>query len=534
MIMGFGIWAVQSSTTTIHAATEQYAKGILQTFVSQDIEHRHVLLKLNSLDTISSFREAYQKEATLTARHISLIWPGHIFGFTTQGKLVFDTADTAPEVMKKRWASELNNIRIHNLKKAEGHIENEMYVAMLFEPWGWIVFVSLDDDEIHMASTRIRNAAIGVALIASLLTLILLHILFKIFIVSPVKLLKEATAAIARQDYTNTMGIDTNDELGELSRDIDRMSQEIASNQLRLLHWTEELEKNVHKRTKELNWKNKELSQEIILREQVEATLRHYSDELQRSNEEIQRFSYIVSHDLRAPLVNLKGFVKELHFSMEDLETATADMKTLLAEDKQKLYYRAMNEDIPEALGFIDTSVTRMDRLINAILNLSRLGRRELKLEWLDMNELVRETFHTLAHDIEQKNIRVTVDDMPEIWGDRLSMEQIFGNIIGNAIKYLDPDRPGNIHVFCDRETRAAVFHIQDNGRGINPNETDMVFEPFRRLGKQDVLGEGMGMAYVKKLIKLLGGRIWLESEPDKGTTVSFRVPDKSDAGEHA
>lgn len=104
-------------------------------------------------------------------------------------------------------------------------------------------------------------------------------------------------------------------------------------------------------------------------------------------------------------------------------------------------------------------------------------------------------------------------------------MEQLFGNLLDNAIKYLDPGRPGAIAVSAERSETKTVFHIRDNGRGMAKEDISKTFELFRRVGTQDVPGEGMGLAYVKTIVRLMGGRIWCESEPGQGTTVSFSLP---------
>jgi signal transduction histidine kinase len=185
----------------------------------------------------------------------------------------------------------------------------------------------------------------------------------------------------------------------------------------------------------------------------------------------------------------------------------------------------ALQEDAPEALGFIDSSVTRMDRFINALLKLSRLGRRELDLEPLDMDALVQATLQTLAHQIEEREVSVTVGSLSEVIADRTSMEQIMGNLLNNAVIYLDPDCPGEIEITAESSPNETTFHVHDNGRGIAEGDMDKVFTPFRRAGRQDVPGEGMGLPYVQALVRRHGGRIWVESEPGKGSTFHFTIP---------
>jgi signal transduction histidine kinase len=185
----------------------------------------------------------------------------------------------------------------------------------------------------------------------------------------------------------------------------------------------------------------------------------------------------------------------------------------------------AIDEDVPEALGFITSSVDRMDHLINALLKLSRLGRREISPEPLDMPALVQTTLQTLAHQIESRQVAVHVAPLPTVMADPTAMEQILGNILNNAVLYLDPVRPGQIEIGGEWGDENTRIYIRDNGRGIASEDMDKVFAPFRRIGKPDVAGEGMGLAYVQALVRRHGGQIWCESAPGVGTTFTIALP---------
>ena len=266
------------------------------------------------------------------------------------------------------------------------------------------------------------------------------------------------------------------------------------------------------------------ISRDITERKRVEEQLERYSAELVQSNEELKRFTYIVSHDLRAPLVNLKGFAGELTLALDIIRPAFEPLLSQINDQQQESVRAALLEDMPEALSFIEASAVRMDHFVNALLNLSRMGRRELDLKQMDMNALVRDTLETLAHQIEQRQVQVTVGPLPAVVADRTAMEQITGNILNNAIIYLDPGRPGKIEITGERNGDETIFRVRDNGRGIASEDMDKVFAPFRRAGKQDVPGEGMGLAYVQTLVRRHGGRIWCESELGVGTTFIFTI----------
>jgi signal transduction histidine kinase len=141
------------------------------------------------------------------------------------------------------------------------------------------------------------------------------------------------------------------------------------------------------------------------------------------------------------------------------------------------------------------------------------------------MNNLVQETLETVAHQIEANQTTVTVGLLPEIVADRTALKQIVGNLLGNALKYFDPDRPGEIEISAERDDDETLFQIRDNGRGIAADDMPKVFAPFRRIGRQDTPGEGMGLPYVQALVRRHGGRIWCESEPGVGTTFAFTIP---------
>jgi signal transduction histidine kinase len=265
---------------------------------------------------------------------------------------------------------------------------------------------------------------------------------------------------------------------------------------------------------KEINQLNEELEQRIIER----------TKELEEANAEIRHFAYIVSHDLRAPLVNLKGFSAELRSALKVLRDGYDEVLPQVDLTRRDLMMRALHEDIPEALRFIESSVDNMDSFTKAILKLSRLGRLQLELVKTDVRLIVEKTLDSLSHQIKQRGIKITIGELPVVTADFVSMEQVFGNILSNAVAYLVPNRPGEIEITAERQTDETIFRIRDNGRGIAKEDMDKVFAPFRRAGKQDVPGEGMGLAYVQTLVRRHGGRIWCESELGVGTTFTFTI----------
>jgi PAS domain S-box-containing protein len=266
------------------------------------------------------------------------------------------------------------------------------------------------------------------------------------------------------------------------------------------------------------------VSRDVTERKKAEEQLKRYAAELERSNEEVKNFAYIVSHDLRVPLVNLKGYTSELRSALGVIGSNFEAALPHLIDEKRTEVAMALHEDVPEALEFITNSVSRMDSFINSILILSRLGRQDLKPEPIDMNALVKTTVETMSHQIQEQGIEVHVGSLPRVVADRTSMEQIMGNILSNAVKYPDSSRPCRIEVAAEANNGETIFTIRDTGRGIAAEDMHKVFAPFRRAGKQDTQGEGMGLAYVQTMVRRHGGRIWCESEPGKGTTFAFTI----------
>lgn len=268
-----------------------------------------------------------------------------------------------------------------------------------------------------------------------------------------------------------------------------------------------------------------ETLQDITDRKLAEEKLQKVASDLKERNEEIKSFAYIVSHDLRAPLVNLKGFSSELSNALRELAPIFASGVASLAEGERQKMEELFLKDVPEALEFIDSSVTRMDRLINAILKLSRLGRQELKPKKVDTTQLINTILKTLRHQLEQRHATVVIGPLPVVIADNTALEQILGNLLDNAVKYLSSGRHGRIEITSEQDAETTTFHIRDNGRGIAATDLEKVFKIFSRAGRQDIPGEGMGLAYVKTLVRRQGGSIWCVSEPGEGATFSFTIP---------
>jgi signal transduction histidine kinase len=270
----------------------------------------------------------------------------------------------------------------------------------------------------------------------------------------------------------------------------------------------------------------------------LESIVAERTSDLREANEEIQRFAYIVSHDLRSPLVNIMGFTSELEELRGDIfkriatlgraASSTPQVPDNATDDAEPVLDgpdRQLSLDFTEALGFIKSSIGKMDRLISAILNLTREGRREFQPVPIDTRELIEGIVSTVAHQASEADAQIRIEPLPAIVSDRLALEQIFSNLIDNALKYLKPGVPGDITVRGRTKLGFAIFEIADNGRGIDPKDHQRIFDLFRRAGTQDRPGQGIGLAHVRALVRRLGGTMSVASELHNGSTFTITLP---------
>lgn len=258
-------------------------------------------------------------------------------------------------------------------------------------------------------------------------------------------------------------------------------------------------------------------------------------EEYKQLHADMEAFTYITSHDMRSPLVNLKGFSHELSMAVEEVrELIEPAQKKLGAETWMRLE-ALLKADIPESLGFIGKAVDRMDTLTTAILDLSRIGKYVYREDRVNSRTIFDKCLGAQGYELTGKGVEVVVGQLPELITDPVALEQIFSNLLDNAVKYLQPGRPGRIEVNCVETSREYVFSIRDNGRGIEADDRQKVFHIFRRARNTgDVRGLGLGMAFVKATLRKLSGAIWFESTLDVGTTFYFSLPKKLPAAANA
>jgi signal transduction histidine kinase len=275
---------------------------------------------------------------------------------------------------------------------------------------------------------------------------------------------------------------------------------------------------------KRLREANQQLLVSSVQQNQLSEKFEQTAKELQFKNEELESIIGIFSHDLRSPLVNIKGFNNFVKQDISNIEKLLAGMK--IPEQIRTQLDFVFQKSIPESTGFIESSAEAMNTLIKSLIDIARLGLAVLKPERLEMNEVVREIVGNLGIKSKQAGAQIHIENLPPCRGDRVQVTGIFSNLIDNAVKYLDPDRAGQIRVSGKIQQNRVVYCVEDNGIGIAPEDQGRVFEIFTRLAqKAHAGGEGMGLTMVKRMVDRNDGQIWVESEKNKGSKFFVSLP---------
>jgi signal transduction histidine kinase len=240
-------------------------------------------------------------------------------------------------------------------------------------------------------------------------------------------------------------------------------------------------------------------------RKQAEEELRKMTDELARSNAELEQFASAVSHDLKEPLLAITISLKLLKKRYKDRLGSEAD--------------KFIGETIDEAM--------QMQTLISDMLSYSRVGTSGKPFVPTDCTAILNRSLANLRLPIEESSAVVTHDPLPEVMANPIQLIQLLQNLISNAIKFRSEEKP-RIYISTERKENEWVFSVSDNGIGMPAEHSERIFEIFHRLhNKKEYPGTGIGLATCKKIVERHGGRIWVESEPGKGSTFYFTIPDK-------
>ncbi|HEX6035062.1 MAG TPA: PAS domain S-box protein, partial [Anaerolineales bacterium] len=251
------------------------------------------------------------------------------------------------------------------------------------------------------------------------------------------------------------------------------------------------------------------IMEEITERKQAEAERERLIAELESKNVELERFTYTVSHDLKAPLITIRGF---LGYIEKDVQAGNMER---LKEDIQR----------------ISAATDKMQRLLNELLELSRIGRLMNSPQNILFGDLIQDILNLMDQRLRERHVKVIIgEDLPVVAGDLQRLSEVIQNLLDNAIKFMGEQSEPVIEIgSCGEEKNMRILYVRDNGMGIAPEHHDRIFGLFNKLDPK-AEGTGVGLAIVKRIIEVHGGKVWVESEPGRGTTFYFTLP-KAEAG---
>lgn len=327
-------------------------------------------------------------------------------------------------------------------------------------------------------------------------------------IADPIRTIAIATDRFRQGDRAVTVPlVQGQDEVAILSKSLTKLFHTLTEQEHDLIALTNSLEQRVQTRTAELTAANTALTQEIAHRLEAEQQLQKLTEALQYSNQELEQFAYVVSHDLQEPL------------------RAVGSYSGLLT----RRYQGQLDEKADKYINYIVDGATRMQQLIADLLSYARVGRQALELKQIDCNDVLSQALKNLQVTIAESQGSVTYDPLPTLVADPSRLTQLLQNLIGNAIKYRG-DEPPNVQIAAQQYQGGWLFSVQDNGIGIDPQYADRIFVIFQRLHtRRSYSGTGIGLSICKKIVELHHGRIWVESQVGVGSTFYFTLPASSE-----
>ncbi len=401
-------------------------------------------------------------------------------GFVTVPRLAGD-ADRAPG----RWKSEASR---RCLERRDGLTIAEDYrgvpvlaVHRWMPAYQMCLIVQLDQVEAYAPIQRfgreLASAGIPALAGAGVLATLLARRVSR-----PVRRMRRAAARIEHGEQGMRLPVTSSDELGQLAESFNRMAAALAERERQLRDYGTELERRVAEKT---------------------AQLAERAAELARSNQELERFAYVASHDLQEPLRMVASYTQLLG----------------------RRYKGRLDADADDFIAFAVDGASRMQDLINDLLTYSRVGTRAKPFEPTDCEAAVDRALANLRAAGEECGAVVTRDPLPAVSADASQLVQLFQNLIGNAFKFRTDAAP-RVHIGARDDAAAWTFSVRDNGIGIDPRYHDQLFAMFKRLHtRKEYPGTGIGLAICKKIVERHGGRIWVESQPGRGSTFCFTLP---------
>lgn len=362
------------------------------------------------------------------------------------------------------------------------------------------ITLSGDKKHVYAEATAIKRTNFAIALLLVVLAS-MVSLMAARWLVGPLNAMRRALDGYARGEDLSGLPLHLDDEIGDFARSFQALNDKRNAAKNKLKHFAAELEES-----------NQLLSSTI--------------GRLNAANSDLRDFTYIVSHDLRAPLINLVGFSGELRRSMENLKGRITGLTSgPIPEELSDL----LDRRIPTALSFIDTAGTKMQSHLDIILGLSRLGWYELKPVPLQLQELFQNVVVVHVGENDRETVQIRLDDAPEVVIDEEALRIIATNLISNALKYRDEARPLSVTVSAEWDNDHVTLCVEDSGRGIREQDREEIFKLFRRVGKQNTQGEGIGLSYCRRVAERVNGRIWCEPGYVVGTRFLVRIPRHGD-----
>lgn len=269
---------------------------------------------------------------------------------------------------------------------------------------------------------------------------------------------------------------------------------------------------------------------DVTARRQAEMERETILERLRVQNRELEEVFQATSHDLRSPLVNIEGFTREISHSLDSLRELI--LKADLDDDLRESALALVDEEIQESLGYVQDAGKKMDRLLGGLRAVARYRGQAPSMSRVCMQPLMERIVRELRYQAQAKQASITIGELPDCYGAENELAQVFTNLLDNALKYLDPDRLGEIRISAIHTGDEVEYWVADNGIGIEEQHQSKIFETFRRLNPEGpVEGEGLGLSILSRILRRNGGHFGIKSTPGEGSTFWVRLPANAPSG---